>query len=411
MCDGSGWRLPIARDHRTSATAGPLVFVGGAGDFDRQGRIRNPEDFEAQLRGALDNVAAALADRDCGLADVVRLKGYYSSDGSRNEWAVLAALACAFEDAPAPTISLLPVPLQPFAGQTIQLQAIACPGWRTGPNIRAVEAAVPADAASLFDRPAVTRALRAGEVISVALQAALDGEGLATTPGDGLAQTDVVMARIDEALAALGASFQDVIKKEGYYVGTTMDQWAPMAERRARHFREPGPVATVVPAHVLCPEGVVTKVEVLAMRAEWNGFDKYIAREDRWPARVWDWPIPVPYRQGLRLRDMIWTGGQVPFEEGLNTGKAVHAGDLAAQTRFTMGYVNDIVEAFAHPSRDYAMLVCYFASGGTPAETEAFIDTIAETVDGALPPLTVVPQPHMHSAEIGVEIWGVAASD
>ena len=86
------------------------------------------------------------------------------------------------------------------------------------------------------------------------------------------------MSRLEEILKALGASFQDAVKKEGYYFGTTQDQWAPMAKVRASYFREPGPVATVVSCHALWPEGALTKVEVLAMREEWNGFDKYIPR-------------------------------------------------------------------------------------------------------------------------------------
>jgi hypothetical protein len=63
----------------------------------------------------------------------------------------------------------------------------------------------------------------------------------------------------------------------------THDEWAPLAEARAGHFKEPGPVATVVPCHELWPEGARTKVEVLGLRDHWNGFDKYIPREDRWP--------------------------------------------------------------------------------------------------------------------------------
>ena len=139
---------------------------------------------------------------------------------------------------------------------------------------------------------------------------------------------------------------------EGYYFGTTCDQWAPLAEARASHFHEPARVATVVPCHVLRPDGAATKVEVLGLRDHWNGFDKYIPREDRWPKRVWDWPIPLPYRQGIRLRDTIWTGGQVPYEPDANSGRAVFAGDLMPQTRFTMSYVEDILRGFgAHHGR------------------------------------------------------------
>lgn len=400
------WRWPIRQPHRTVGEAGPLVFVGGAGDFDGKGRIAHPGDLGAQIEGSIRNLQAALALRSCGLADVLRLKVFYRSDGAGDEWELLAALSGKFEDEPAPAITLHPVPLQPFAGQEIQVQAIANKGWRNRPNIQTVLRKPPERVAPLFERPAITRGLRAGEFIVVPAQTAIDDQDVVLAPESGIEQTRIVMTRIEDTLKELGAGLQDAVKKEGYYFGTRLEDWAGMAGVRATYFRDPGPVATVVPCHALYPKGTLTKVEVFAMRTEKN---KYIPREDRWPERVWDWPIPVPYRQGIALRDMIWVGGQVPFEAGGNSWRPVHVGDLLAQTRFTMAYVSDIVTAFGRSSVDYRLLVCYFTSGGTPEETEAFIDAIAGCVEGDLPPMTVVPQPHMHSPEVGVEIWAVAS--
>ena len=180
-----------------------------------------------------------------------------------------------------------------------------------------------------------------------------------------------------------------------------------MAEVRASYFREPAAVATVVPCQVLSPEGALTKVEVLAMRELW-GFDKYIPRDDSWPKSVWDWPIPVPYRQGSRLRDMIWTGGQVAWEPGTNTGKVVQPGDLPAQTHLCMGHIEAILNGFDATTADLGLLVCYFTSTGTEAETQRFVEAVADSVSGPLPPMTTVPQPHMHAGGMEVEIWGVA---
>jgi len=181
-----------------------------------------------------------------------------------------------------------------------------------------------------------------------------------------------------------------------------------MAKTRASFFREPGPVATVVPCHALWPAGALTKVEVLAMRESWNGFDKYIPREDRWPHRVWDWPVPLPYRQAIRLRDTIWLGGQVPWATDSNAGRVVLPGQVLAQTQFTMSYIDDLLQAFGKSTADLKLLVAYFTSTGTEAETRSFLATLAACIPGPLPPMTVVPQPHMHTKEMTVEIWGVA---
>ena len=337
----------------------------------------------------------------------MRLKAFFT-DHAADDWHIIAALARHLSDEPLPAISTLPEPHQPFTGQRVQLQAIAQRGWRRFDDIRvAVRPVPPAARDSLGGRP-LTGGLRAGEFIAVANRTAADGDDNLAEPGDGIAQSHTIMGIFESTLAELGASLQDAVKMEGYYFGTTREQWAGMAKARASHFREPGPVATVVPCHSLWPDGAATKIEVLAVRESRNGFDKYVPREDHWPKRVWDWPIPLPYRQGISLRDVIWLGGQVPSEPYSNSGKRMLEGQLLPQTRMTMSYIEDLLRPFGRRPGDLKVLVCYFASDGSQAETEAFVATLADCVGGALPPLTLVPQPHMHSPEIKVEIWGAA---
>ncbi len=181
-----------------------------------------------------------------------------------------------------------------------------------------------------------------------------------------------------------------------------------MAEVRASFFTEPGPVATVLPWQAPAPADAATKIEVLAMRERRNGLDKYIPREDSWPARVWDWPIALPYRQGIRLRDSIWLGGQVPWEPYAATGLPMLPGRLAPQTAFVMSYIAEILDGFHRRPADLALLVCHFTSDGSSEQVDAVVDAIAQAIGGPLPPLTLVPQPHMHDADSLVEIWGVA---
>jgi enamine deaminase RidA (YjgF/YER057c/UK114 family) len=407
MARETHWRLPFDRTHVLASTAGPLSFVGGAADLDAKGAIRHPGDLDGQMRGALANLAVALASEGCGLPDVVRLKAFYTGPERHDDWQVIAALAKAFPAEPMPAISVVPVPLQPFAGQRVQIQAIARRGWRQGPH-RVATRPVPRRWKPLFGGRAVTGGLRADEFIAVANRTAADANGRIAAPGDGPAQSHAIMEAHEATLAELGASLQDAVKMEGYYFGTTREHWAPLAKARASHFREPGPVATVVPLHRLAPEGAVTKIEVMAFREHWNGFDKYIPREDRWPRRVWDWPIPLPYRQAIRFRDMIWLGGQVPSEPDSNKGRRILPGELLPQTAFTMSLIGDLVGAFGRPLTDLRLLVAYFTSSGDPAETTAFLHTIADCIGGPLPPITVVPQPHMHDADTMVEIWGIA---
>lgn len=402
----SGWKLPVAHSHALAARAGTFVFVGGAGDFDAEGVIRHPNDFSSQVAGAMDNLNAALSIEGCTLDDIVRLKVYYQSEATPNEWEVLAAIQNYIVADPKPAITAIPTPLQPFDGQQLQIQAIAIRGWRLR-DFRHVVREVPKAHRHLFKEPVLSAGLRAGEFISIPARTAAEEDDTVTAP-DVVAQTRLIMERLEASLNGVGASLQDAVKMEGYYFGTSMDQWEPLARARAGYFREPGPVATTVPCHALYPAGALTKVEVMAMRESWNGFDKYIPRHDSWPRRVWDWPIPLPYRQGLRLRDTVWLGGQVPFASESNSGKVVLPGDLPKQTQFTMSYIDDILNGFDRSTADLALLVCYYKSSGEQRETEAFLKVISECIAGPLPPITLVPQPHMHSPEGTVEIWGVA---
>jgi enamine deaminase RidA (YjgF/YER057c/UK114 family) len=404
MAEGKKWRLPIKAAHDRVAGAGEYVFVGSSGDFDAAGQIRHPNDLALQIVGAIGNLREALGEKGLDLGDVVRLKGFYTPAGKNGYWEVMARLRRAFDFDLAPAITANPVPMQPFAGQAIQLLAIARKGWREQQPVIAVTRQPPKAVRDLFDRPILTQGLRAGEFFSVSGTTAADPEDGIAAPGDGTQQSHAMMQEMVRTASGLGVTLQDTVKAEGYYFGTTMEQWAAMAAIRATYFYDPGPVATVVPCHLLSPEGIVTKYELTGLRTAGN---KYIPRGDAWPDKVWDWPIPVPYRQGLKLRDTIWTGGQVPFEPG-RSGKPVHLGDLHAQTRYVMDLNNEIVRGLGKTPADYRLLVAYFTSKGAPAETEAFLATIASCVEGPLPPITVVPQPHMHSPGHLVEIWAVA---
>ena len=109
------WKLPTERTHRLAGCAGPLTFVGGAGDFDAAGSIRNPGDFNAQLAGALENLDQALAAESCSLGDIVRLKAFYR-EGIVDEWSLRALLSNAIDAEPSPVMTLNPVPYQPWEG-------------------------------------------------------------------------------------------------------------------------------------------------------------------------------------------------------------------------------------------------------------------------------------------------------
>ena len=401
------WKLPIDRPHNLIGSAGIITFIGGAGDFDHAGGIRSM-DLLSQIEGSLENISQTLPVEFCTMDDVVKVKAYYTPDDSVSEWQVIAQIANAFKTKPLPVISTVPVPMQPFQNQKIQLQVMAQRHWRSLSDVRVHEDAISESQQHLFQHKSLSSALRAGEFITVANRTAAHlNEQL--DPGlDSVGESHAIMNSMNTALQTVGASLQDSIKMEGYYFGTNREHWKPLAMARASHFAEPGPVATVVPCNQLSPSEATTKIEVIAMRELRATFDKYITREDNWPPRVWDWMLNLPYRQAIRLRNMIWLGGQVPSEPFTNSGKRVHPFDLELQTTFTMSYIDDLLRGWNRDASDLKLAVCYYTSTGEISQTEFMTSLLSDTMGGVLQPLTLVPQPHMQTPESMVEIWGVA---
>ena len=132
-------------------------------------------------------LAAALHQEHCSLADAVRVKAFYRPEANCDEIAIVQALQDAFPNEPSPVISTLPVPLQPFKGQEIQVQVIAVRNWRNSGDFQVETQPLQVASGNSSVRPVVTTALRAGEFIAVAnptaahfntrFEAALEGAG------------------------------------------------------------------------------------------------------------------------------------------------------------------------------------------------------------------------------------------
>ena len=108
--------------------------------------------------------------------------------------------------------------------------------------------------------------VKRGNMIFVGGQVALDAAGNVLHPGDIVAQTRLAMENIMAVLAGFGATLDDVVKVNIFYVGTgTKADWEVAARIRASYFEEPGPAATGIPVPFLAYEGMMTEIEVIAM--------------------------------------------------------------------------------------------------------------------------------------------------
>jgi enamine deaminase RidA (YjgF/YER057c/UK114 family) len=108
--------------------------------------------------------------------------------------------------------------------------------------------------------------VKAGNTIFVGGQVALDESGNVLHPHDMIKQTELAMENIGRVLAEFGATLDDVVKVNIFYVGQgTKEDWEAAAKVRASYFKEPGPAATGIPVPALAYEGMMTEIEVIAM--------------------------------------------------------------------------------------------------------------------------------------------------
>ena len=94
------WSLPIGWTHEVCASAAVLSFVGGAGDFDHRGQIRHPDDYSAQIKGSIENIGSALAQENCSLTDVIRIKAFVELSEEFGETEVETILLHALPNSP-----------------------------------------------------------------------------------------------------------------------------------------------------------------------------------------------------------------------------------------------------------------------------------------------------------------------
>src|SRR5262249_46297918 len=126
----------------------------------------------------------------------------------------------------------------------------------------------PSSGGSSLPQPFV-QGLRAGKMIFVSAQSPVDPQGKVLLAGDIVGQTKQVMRQVGEVLSSFGASFDDVVKVNRWYVGQgTVEDFEPAALACAAHFKEPGPAATGIPLPRHARAGQQIKIEVVAMLGE-----------------------------------------------------------------------------------------------------------------------------------------------
>ena len=393
-----GW--PSGVRFSAGARAGDHIVVGAQADVDVRGRIDHPGDTWAQLAAVVDHVSATLESLGARTDDVVKLTLYYVPTEGILELQILERLARAFDSRVPPVLMQLALPRLAYPGQTIALEAVAMRGEDNTSMAR--RAHNPAN----HWRSPFSHGVRCGEMIYVGAQMPVDKFGVPTSPGDPVAQAHENLEQIGAVLAGFGAVLDDVARINTFYVGHgTAEDWARAGAVRGRAFSEPGPCAAGIPVPTLLDERLTIRQEAIAML----GTDgSRLPRRSESPPGHWDWPIKVHFKQGVRVGNKLFIGGQGALT---TSGVPIHPNDLAAQTGDVMTNIGDILRLFGATFEDLIWMKSYHKAGDEPANLHTVLSAGSQFLRGAGPAITALPFPRLGIDPMVLEIDAFAVID
>jgi len=108
-----------------------------------------------------------------------------------------------------------------------------------------------------------SRAVRRGHVVTVSGTTATGPDGAALHPGDTGAQARVCLARIEQALAALGAGLGDVVRTAVYLAPGA--SWEQAAQAHRDVLGAVRPANTMLYVGGLIGDGFLVEIEALAV--------------------------------------------------------------------------------------------------------------------------------------------------
>lgn len=108
-----------------------------------------------------------------------------------------------------------------------------------------------------------SRAVRVGNVVEVAGTTAVDADGNVIGSGDSVAQTRYILAKIETALHAAGATLDDVVRTRMFV--TDIAQWEAIGRAHGDVFGAIKPAATMVEVRALIRPELLVEIEATAV--------------------------------------------------------------------------------------------------------------------------------------------------
>lgn len=367
------WSLKIEIPFSMGLACGDLIFLCGQADLEGNGNVCHPNDLLAQSAGAIGHIVKLFAELDASAEELAKLTVFYVPDESIGEIEYLTALAQMLPSRNRPAITLIPVPRMFYPGLRVEIDAY---GIRSASGERH----------EIPGAHGFADLVRAGEMIFSGGISAVDAAGDIVSPGDVVAQSHAVLARVCELLAEVGAEVGDVVKINNWYVaGGSAAEWARSARVRAAFYPEPGPCATGVPVHDLHLPGTMIRTDFWAMLGR-DG--RPMAKTHCWPEGHWDWPFHLPFKHGLRCGNLVFIGGQVSLD---SDGRVIDPGQMEAQTHTSMQNIARVLDGFDLDYGNLVKLNTYYQGADDGDDLHRNVSIRASYFDSPGPASTGIP--------------------
>jgi enamine deaminase RidA (YjgF/YER057c/UK114 family) len=168
-----------------------------------------------------------------------------------------------------------------------------------------------------------------------------------------------VFENLRRTLALAGATMQDIVKFNTYYVhhaegDEIREYWERMTNVRMEFFEEPAACGTGVRVPALAHPDLMIQVEAVAVRGA-------APKQRLMPKDHWYWSIPVPFSHGWRAGDLVFVGGQISADD---RGRTVGAGDIETQTRNVFDAIARVLAEAGATMHDIVRLNTFYVYEG-----------------------------------------------
>lgn len=249
--------------------------------------------------------------------------------------------------------------------------------------------------------------VKAGEMVILAGQVDMKGNGEVQNKGDLGKQTEISIGHIKRILGQLGCDARDIVKLVVFYKtdgGVDEDAYRASIAKLIGVIDQSMCISFVPLAHLAYP-GMMVEIDTYAMRGRKG---ERLAKTAAALPELED--LGRPFAHAVRVGEMIFTSG---IKARARDGRVLHPGDTVGQARVVQDNLRKVLGALGADQNDVVKLNTWYVAGGSVEEWEKNARLRAEFFPDPGPSATGIPLPHIAPAggRFQMDAWAMRGVD